>query len=138
MAEKVKLLIVDYRTHHAQRALCALRAAGLQSLAKRIETRPELEFHLEYFQPDVVLSETSLPTMTGLEALQVVQERTPNTPVIFYTSAVDEAWADAAIKHGAADVVPKEPADRLVFAVNRARVLVNLQVVRGKIDAVCH
>lgn len=137
MAEKLKVLFVDYRTDDAQNALRALGGAGLRCLAQRIETRPELEFHLEYFQPDLVLSETSLPTMSGLDVLRVVHQRSPGIPVIFYSTAVDPVWADAALKHGAADVVLKERMNRVVFAVNRARVVVNLQVVRGTIDAAC-
>ena len=45
------------------------------------------------FIPDVVISDYNLPTCTGLEVMQLVQEKSPGLPFIFLTGTVnDESW----------------------------------------------
>lgn len=54
------------------------------------------------FIPDVVISDYNLPTCTGLEVLQMVQEEDSNVPFIFLTGTVhDEELAANTILAGA-------------------------------------
>ncbi|MHA6281036.1 response regulator [Salinimicrobium sp. CAU 1759] len=66
------------------------------------------------FIPDVVISDYNLPTCTGLEVMQLVQERSPNLPFIFLTGTVDdEELAANTILAGASGYILKKDMSHL-------------------------
>jgi putative nucleotidyltransferase with HDIG domain len=62
---------------------------------------------LEDFQPDVVLSDIYMPHLDGVELLQAIKSRAPETEVVLMTGARDTALALTAIRAGAADYLVK-------------------------------
>jgi PAS domain S-box-containing protein len=70
-----------------------------------------------------VLSDHSLPQLTGHDALRLVQRECPRTPVIIVTGTLDEETAAEYIKAGAVDYVVKDRLFRLAGAVERALAL---------------
>lgn len=61
------------------------------------------------FIPDVVISDYNLPTCTGLDILQLVQEKDPGLPFIFLTGTVhDEELAANTILAGASGFILKK------------------------------
>lgn len=66
------------------------------------------------FIPDVVISDYNLPTCTGLDVLQLVQQKDPNLPLIFLTGTVhDEELAANTILSGASGFILKKHMNRL-------------------------
>ena len=66
------------------------------------------------FLPDVVISDYNLPTCTGLDVLQLVQERNPELPVIFLTGTIhDEELAANTILAGASGYILKKDMKKL-------------------------
>lgn len=66
------------------------------------------------FVPDVVISDYNLPTCTGLEVLQLVQEIQPSVPFIFLTGTInDEELAANTILAGAWGYILKKHMDDL-------------------------
>jgi two-component system nitrogen regulation response regulator NtrX len=57
----------------------------------------------------VVLLDIKMPGMNGLEALDLIQERAPQTAVIVVSGEASTANAVRAVKHGAFDFVDKPP-----------------------------
>jgi PAS domain S-box-containing protein len=71
---------------------------------------------------DVVLSELQVGGTSGLAALGLVRQMSPETPLIFLSSAFDEETALSALASGAADCVFKDRMQLLVPAIRRALV----------------
>jgi two-component system, NtrC family, response regulator PilR len=61
--------------------------------------------NVEYY--DVVLTDISMPGLSGLELLGIVLQRQPDTPVIIITGINDQAHAEGLIKLGAFDYILK-------------------------------
>ncbi|WGL52252.1 PAS domain S-box protein [Nocardioides sp. BP30] len=73
-------------------------------------------------EPDLLLMDTSMPTMDGLEALPAVLTLAPETKVVIFTGFEERGLADAARDLGAADFIEKsiridQLADRLLDAL---------------------
>jgi two-component system, NarL family, invasion response regulator UvrY len=56
---------------------------------------------------DLVISDISMPIMTGLEALEEIRKHAPNLPVIILSSHFEETYVQYAIKAGASAYVHK-------------------------------
>ncbi len=97
-----------------------LRHGGLDVITLCVETEPEFVAALVEFRPDIVLSDYSLPSFNGMDALQLVQQHSPTTPLIIVTGSLTEETAAECIKAGAADYVLKEHLARLLPAVRGA------------------
>ena len=69
---------------------------------------------------DLILSDYSLGSFTGLDALRMAQERSPATPFIFLSGTIGEDRAIEALQAGAKDYVIKDRMKRLVTAIHRA------------------
>ncbi len=69
---------------------------------------------------DLILSDFSLGSFTGLDALRIAQEATPGTPFIFLSGTIGEDRAIEALQAGAKDYVIKDRMKRLITAIHRA------------------
>lgn len=58
-------------------------------------------------KPDVVLMDIGLPVMNGIQALETLKAKTPNTPVIMITAYEDVQMAIRSMKAGAFDFILK-------------------------------
>jgi PAS domain S-box-containing protein len=100
-----------------------LRRSGLTCTIQSVHTESALRDALASFNPDVVLSDHSLPQFSGRAALGVVRELAVHTPVIMVTGSLDEETAADYIKEGAADYIVKRHLKRVGPAVQRALAL---------------
>jgi len=73
-AAPIRVLLVEDRAQDAELALYQLRMHGMDYVSHRVDTEPALREALSTFQPDVVLSDFSLPGFDGLSALKVALE----------------------------------------------------------------
>jgi two-component system, cell cycle sensor histidine kinase and response regulator CckA len=69
---------------------------------------------------DVILLDYALPGFTGIDALEILKERSLSVPVIFVSATQGEEIAVSAIKKGAVDYIPKNQLGRLGPAIERA------------------
>lgn len=83
-------------------------------------TRAEFVAQLDSQSYDAILSDFSLASFNGVEALKIAQERVPATPFIFVTGTMGEERAIDALHHGAADYILKDKMMRLNTALRRA------------------
>jgi two-component system nitrogen regulation response regulator GlnG len=76
---------------------------------------------LDKARPDVLVTDIRMPSMSGLELLEVLSEREPELPVIVMTAHSDLDSAVAAYKGGAFEYLPKPfDIDEAVELVSRA------------------
>lgn len=84
---------------------------------KVVETRSELESLLADYQPDLILSDFSLPGFDWHTALSIVQEVAPGTPFIIVTGSTNEELEARCRAAGVTDFVTKLDIDHLRQAV---------------------
>jgi signal transduction histidine kinase len=97
-----------------------LKQGGLQFSWKHVDNRSAFVHELERFQPDLILSDFSLPSFDGYTALAIAKEKCPDVPFIFVTGTLGEEVAIETLKKGATDYVLKHRLARLVPSVHRA------------------
>ncbi len=85
-----------------------------------VATRDDFEAELDRGGYDLILSDFTLVSFTGLEALDLACRRAPDVPFVFFTGTLGEERAIDAVHLGAADYVLKDQMKRLVTAIRRA------------------
>ena len=116
----IRILIVEDVPEDAELEVEALTAAGFAVTWTRVETAPAFIEELVRFQPDLILSDYSLPQFNGMEALVIARERAPYIPFLVVTGSINEETAVSCMKAGAWDYLLKDSLRRLSFAVSGA------------------
>ncbi|HLO30679.1 MAG TPA: PAS domain S-box protein, partial [Anaerolineales bacterium] len=102
-----------------------------------VETRGDFLKSLETFQPDLILSDYSLPHFDGMKALKLALKQAPFTPLIIWTGSISEDVAVDCMKAGANNYVLKENLKRLgpavVHALEERELLVERQQAQEKL-----
>jgi signal transduction histidine kinase len=120
MPGKLRILFVEDVPEDMEIEERELRLDGLDFTALRVETREELARSLDDFQPGLVITDYSLPTLDGLTALNVVREKLPEVPFVFMSGTIGEERAIECLKKGATDYVVKGRPGGFVLRIRRA------------------
>jgi diguanylate cyclase (GGDEF)-like protein len=120
MKRSLKVLLIEDSQSDVELVLYELQKAGFECTDRAVSTRAALVRELEAFDPDIILSDFTLPQFDGLSALQVSQETRPDIPFIFVSGTIGEDLAIESLENGAADYILKSNAKRLGAAVRRA------------------
>lgn len=97
-----------------------LEQNGLVGEINWVQNREAYVSALEDTQPDLIISDFSLPAFNGLKALEMAREKKPEVPFLFVSGTLGEEVAVNAMQSGATDYVIKDRLARLVPAVRRA------------------
>ncbi|HSC46742.1 MAG TPA: EAL domain-containing protein [Gammaproteobacteria bacterium] len=118
MDKRLKLLLVEDSVADAEIDALTLESGGLKVDAKRVET--ELDYLMALRdEPDLILSDHSMPSFDALRALKILREQGRDTPFIVVSGRIGEAAAVDLMKAGANDYVRKDELARLAPAVRR-------------------
>ncbi len=120
MTTKLRMILVEDSAEDAALIARHLAKAKLDCAIHRVQSEPELLAALSAVQPDVVLSDFSLPGFNGMRALEVVMAHSQETPFIFVSGTIGEERAIDAVRGGATDYVLKSNLGRLSSSVERA------------------
>lgn len=105
-----RVLVVDDEPYIVEILRDILGDAGFEVIGI---TKPEEAASLiESFKPEVVLSDISMPRISGHALLRAIREIHPDLPVIFLSGQVDKDALMQGIEHGVYSVMEK-PFDRL-------------------------
>jgi len=117
MSDVMRILIVEDLPTDA--ALCEREVRQVLPISefRCVETEEDFLNALDAFQPDLILSDYSMPRFDGMAALLLARARTPETPFIILTGSMNEETAVACMKPGAWDYVIKEHIRRLGSAI---------------------
>lgn len=119
MDQEMKVLILEDADFDAVLIEYELEKLKLPLSLRRVVTREEFLQALEEFCPGLILADYRLPAFDGLTALALAQEKCPEAPFIFVSGAMSPELAEAGLKQGAADWVPKNQICHLAAAVAR-------------------
>jgi PAS domain S-box-containing protein len=111
----------------------ALRSDGIDCEVVRVDTRDGFVGHLQGAEPDVIVSDVSVPGFDGTSAQQVWQNTRPSIPFIFLSGTFGEDVAIERLRAGATDYVLKNWLEKLPSAVRRA--LREMQERKGRLQA---
>ena len=100
----------------------------------RVQTRDEFLAALRRNSLDLILSDFTLPGFSGLSALSLAGELSPETPFIFLSGTIGEDAAVEALKHGATDYVIKDRMSRLIPVIHRALKAVHDSSIRKQAE----
>jgi len=75
---------------------------------------------LDQYQPDLILSDNTLPQFDATKALEIYNQRSLSIPFILVTGTVSEEFAAGIIKLGADDYILKDRLTRLPAAIDAA------------------
>ena len=116
-----RILIVEDDPLDAELIVEQMDKAGLAFEHRVVAEASAFVDALEQFQPDLVLSDLSLPGFSGYRALELLLERQGRKPpFIFVSGTIGETAAIEALRAGATDYVLKHNLARLASAVTRA------------------
>jgi PAS domain S-box-containing protein len=114
----VRLLVVEDSDDDFEILLRELRRGGIELTAERVTTAPDLAKALE--QPfDLMTTDWLMPGFGGLQALQMVSDRSLDLPCIVISGTPSEEAAVDALRAGALDFLSKDKPLRFVPAVQR-------------------
>ncbi|GAA1946721.1 hypothetical protein GCM10009798_02160 [Nocardioides panacihumi] len=107
LGRRPTLVIVDDSDEVRSIVRAVLESSGLFEVVGEGADGAEAIAHAYRLQPDLLLLDTSMPTMDGLEALPAILTLSPQTRVVIYTGFEERGLADRAREYGAADFIEK-------------------------------
>jgi diguanylate cyclase (GGDEF)-like protein/PAS domain S-box-containing protein len=120
MSSITKILILEDNPIDAELICRELRTAGIDFESICVSDKAGFIKAIGQFDPDLILSDFSLPQFNGLEALEILKERNIDKPFILCTGTIGEEMAVECMKKGASDYILKTSLKRLPSAVSNA------------------
>jgi signal transduction histidine kinase len=116
----LRVLFVEDSEDDMRLLVRQLRQGGYAPTFERAETADGLRAALHRGGWDLIISDYSMPRLSGMEALAVTLQLAPEVPFLLVSGTVGEEVAVESIKAGAADYLMKQNLIRFVPAVARA------------------
>jgi len=116
---RLRVLVVEDSPDDAELIIQHLTSSGYDIEHVRVQTAAAVKEALAQHSWDIVLSDYSMPSFTGLEALKIVHALEIDIPFVIVSGTIGEDTAVAALKAGAHDFLVKGRLARLVPAIER-------------------
>jgi signal transduction histidine kinase len=116
----LRVLFVEDSEDDMRLLVRQLRQGGYAPAVERVETADGLRSALHRGGWDIIISDYTMPRLSGLEALAVTLQLGPDIPFLLVSGTVGEEVAVESIRAGAADYLMKHNLIRFVPAVARA------------------
>jgi DNA-binding NtrC family response regulator len=120
MINNLKILILEDTESDAELIQYELKKSGLIFFSEIVQTEDEYIVAIENFMPDIILSDYSLPSFSGVKAFQIKQKNHYDIPFIIVSGSVGEENAVELIKKGVTDYALKDKLFTLATKVTRA------------------
>jgi PAS domain S-box-containing protein len=119
--EKVlKILFVEDVTSDAELIWREIKRNKISFSKKLVDNKEDYLQGLQEFEPDLIISDYSLPQFDGMKALLLRNELVPMTPFVLVTGSINEEVAVECMKSGADDYILKDNLSRLGSAILNA------------------
>jgi len=120
MEEHLKILLLEDSETDGEIIKHVLKKAKPHSEFMLVMDKKAYISVLDEFQPDLILSDNSMPQFSATEALEIIQKRNLQIPFIMVTGSTTEEFAAEIIKLGADDYIIKDRLARLPVAIDTA------------------
>lgn len=133
--KSLRILIVEDSADDVWLVKRVMKHAAIECEWLVVDDRERFTQALDVFQPDLVLSDHSLPCFNSIEAFEIFayhRERNVRKPFILITGHVSEDFAVRMLKAGVDDFILKDRLKRLPFAIETALERCRLENERQK------
>ncbi|MEY2868967.1 MAG: hypothetical protein RIR01_1443 [Bacteroidota bacterium] len=130
--DKLKILILEDSSYDVELIQYELKKGNIDFISRVVETKKSFINELNEFQPDVIISDHSLPQFSSVEALEIYGMSGVKAPFILVTGTVSEEFAARSILNGASDYILKSNLTRLPSAVKNLVNSSRLEVEKEK------
>lgn len=120
MISAPQVLILEDNDSDADLLCRELKKSGLRFIYRITHNRSEYETALSEFQPDIILSDYSLPSFNAVAAFKIVQGLYPLIPFIIVSGTIGEENAVELINSGVTDYASKNKLFTLPAKIVRA------------------
>jgi PAS domain S-box-containing protein len=120
MKADFKILILEDNQHDANLLIRELEKSGFCFTFQIVQTRATFEHALQHFNPDLILSDYSLPSFDAATAFKIKQKKFPHLPFIIVSGIIGEENAVELIKNGVTDYASKDKLFSLILKIKRA------------------
>jgi PAS domain S-box-containing protein len=120
MDSPTRILLVEDMPTDAELTIREIRKTLPSCSVHIVDTQDGFLAALSAHQPDIIVTDYSMPQFDGRMVLELAKQRAPMTPVVIVTGAINEDTAVECMKAGALDYVIKEHIKRLGQAVLHA------------------
>src|SRR3954463_13394790 len=133
--DALRILILEDVPMDAELVEYELERARIPFVAHRVDSRESFLRALEKFQPDIILSDYTLPRFDGMTALSLAREQLPTIPFLIVTGSVNEETAVGCMKAGATDYLLKSNLARIGPAIEAALARVESRAEKARAEA---
>jgi PAS domain S-box-containing protein len=120
MSRNLKILHLEDMATDAELVGLELKRAKIGFQKLDVDNKADYVKALDEYQPDIVLSDHSLPSFNSVEALDILKRKGLHIPFILVTATISEEFAVSIMKEGASDYILKDRMQRLPAAVQNA------------------
>ena len=135
MSKALRILHLEDDPDYSDLVKEMLEKDGLRVEKVLVASYAEFIAALEKDAFDIILADYSLPTCTGIQALETARQKCPDTPFLLISGMIGEQAAIESLKCGATDYVLKQWPERLVPAVRRAVQAAQEHAQRKRVEA---
>jgi PAS domain S-box-containing protein len=120
MSEKMRVLIVEDNPTDVEILIYELKKSKLPMEFSTVCTEQDYTKALEEQPPDLIFSDYSMPSFTGMRALEIRESKAPEIPFILVTGSMNEETAVSCMRAGADDYLIKGNLTRINQAMRVA------------------
>jgi PAS domain S-box-containing protein len=117
MDKPIKILHLEDLPTDAELVEYELQKGNIKFEKRVVDNKDDFVRMLSDFNPDIILSDHSLPSFDSVQAMAILKERKLDIPFILITATVSEEFAVDIMKQGASDYILKDRLQRLPSAV---------------------
>lgn len=136
MTSPLRILILEDSPEDIDLVERELKRGGIDFVSFVVKRREEYQKALYDFDPDIILSDHSLPQFNSVEAMAIwkdfLKQKNASVPFILITGSVSEEFAVQSIKAGADDYILKDRLKRLPTSIRSALEKTRLEREREK------
>ena len=117
---RIRLLLVEDSELDAELVVDEIARDGFVIDWRRVEDERAFNQALAEFQPEIIISDLSMPDFSGYRALDIARDRVPDVPFLFVSGTMGEDSAVEAVRRGARDYLTKPvDAEQILAAFER-------------------
>jgi PAS domain S-box-containing protein len=132
VTKKIRILHLEDMPTDAELVGLELKRSELIFERLVVDNKADFIQALKNYNPDVILSDHSLPSFDSTEAFQLLKQSELNVPFILITATISEEFAVEIMKNGAADYILKDRMQRLPNAILNALEKFRIEAERKK------
>ncbi len=117
---KTKILIVEHESSDIELIQRELKKGDFNFVAEVVANERDYKNALKNFEPNIILSDYSLPSFSGPEAFAIKQKMAPQTPFVFVSGTIGEENSIELIRNGVTDYALKDKLFTLNTKIKRA------------------